>query len=114
MKMDEFRPVTKLAYDTSSSILIDDVRYEFPILFANGQVRALADDHITTDSLPELKQFDTLLIASDHLSMKEFNERFKWPLEERKIGVDLLSTHAIISTFMILNNEGRRFAVLFL
>lgn len=114
MKMDEFRPITKLVYDTSQSILIDGERYQFPILFANGKVLVL-DEDVTASTLSEkLGDLDTLLVASDNLSIKHFNERFKWPLEDRKIGTDLLSTRAVISTFMILNNEGRRFAVLFL
>ena len=116
MQVDQFDNLNAaLRYVDSESIIFNDNVYRFPLLIVMDKIYQIDSKSIDASFIKsKMGDIKTLLIASDAKSISELNALLKWPLEQYKIGSDIMSLRAMLKTYMILLNEGREFSVLML
>ena len=111
MQIDEFENISKnLIRVSEACVNYQDKSFDKPCFYAKGEVLPFAG----VIDVNVIDLMTVVLVVSNHLSLHDFHLKYKWPLEEKGVGSDLLKSEAFMAQQVILRQEDRPFIAVFL
>jgi hypothetical protein len=85
--------------------------FDRPCVYLKGQVAPFLGE-INSGMIDD--PMTVVVVVSDDLSLHDFHSQYKWPLEEKGIGSDLLTPDTFMAQQVVLIQESRPFVAIFL
>lgn len=112
MQMEKFENTSQYMIKLAqSAVVFQNQSFNKPCIYMNEQISPFfgsASDIVVEDPMA------VVVVVSNDLSLHDFHSQYKWPLEEKGIGSDLLTPEAFMAQQVVLIQESRPFIAIFL